>query len=137
MILEDLGVKAESFLELRELAVADVKMIAHSSSSFRKVLDDHELGNVFNLPFILKHIEHAGLDSHTPEIDTLFLQQVREVATSTIMRDIKHSARIPVPGSYLLVGVIDEGTAYSVSDVDPQLDIYTLQEGHIYGTVNV
>lgn len=137
MILEELGVKADSFMKLQESAVADVKTISESSPCFRKLLDAHELGEGFNLSSVLTQIECIGLDlnprDQQPGFDTIFLQQVREVATSTIMRDIKHSARIPIPGSYLLVGVADEGPAYSANEVD-SFEIYTLPERHIYGT---
>ena len=45
---------------------------------------------------------------------------------------MKFKARIPVPHSYQLVGVADEGQAYIKEGVDPA-NIFTLHEKEIYG----
>ena len=45
----------------------------------------------------------------------------------------KFKARIPVPDSYQLVGVADEGQAYIEEDIDKD-DVFTLEPGRIYGT---
>jgi RNA-dependent RNA polymerase len=47
-----------------------------------------------------------------------------------VLRDIKHSARIPIPESYLLVGVADEGPAYKKAGLT---NVYILPEGNIFG----
>jgi RNA-dependent RNA polymerase len=47
-----------------------------------------------------------------------------------IMRDIKHSARILVPDSHLLVGIADEGPAYVNAGFE---NVYCLAPGFIYG----
>jgi RNA-dependent RNA polymerase len=135
MFLEDLGVKRESFERLQDEAVADARTIHNSIESFCRILDMHNLGGKYHLSYTLKRLkERHGLDLHpqndVPGVDNQFLQQVREVAMVTVLRDIKHGARIPVPESYLLVGVADEGPAY---EMNGHKDVFTLGEGQIYG----
>ena len=135
MFLEDLGVKRESFERLQDEAVADARTIHNSIESFCGILDLHGLGRQYRLSYTLKRLkERHGLDLHplndVPGVDTRFLQQIREVAMVTVLRDIKHGARIPVPESYLLVGVADEGPAYETNGYN---DVFTLAEGQIYG----
>lgn len=48
-----------------------------------------------------------------------------------ILREIKHGARIPVPDSYLLVGVADEGPAYVGKPGYEK--VHCLSEHEIYG----
>jgi RNA-dependent RNA polymerase len=48
------------------------------------------------------------------------------------LREVKFKARIPVPKSYQLVGVADEGQAYIKEGVNEE-DVFTLGEGRIYG----
>ncbi|KAG6851310.1 hypothetical protein H0H93_011746, partial [Arthromyces matolae] len=135
MILEDLGVRLDSFVHLQQDAVAEVRTINDSSSQFRKVLDDHNQGRPYRLSHLLSKIEDLNLDLHQRVgrylgFDTRFLRQTRQVAMMDALRDIKHDARIPVPESYLLVGVADEGPAYF--DKHDKDDIYTLPDGHIF-----
>lgn len=174
MILEDLEVRREAFIELQDIAIADARTIDESSPRFRAVLDSHSLGRQFRLPTLLKRLEDLGFDLHpqkfkpkfdnpdqltlgidsshqaTPGIDTLhqatpvvskprqstpgidnpFLRQLRQVAMADVLRDIKHNARIPIPDSYLLVGVADEGPAYQAAG---HHNVFTLKQGHIFG----
>ncbi|RDB21068.1 putative RNA-dependent RNA polymerase 1 [Hypsizygus marmoreus] len=136
MLLEDLGVKRDSFIELQEKAVAEARTINDSSAQFRTVLNDHGLGRPYRLFHLLRRIEELGLEltpkNRTPGFDTPFLRQVRQVSMLDALRDIKHSARIPIPESYLLVGVADEGPAYIALGEE---NVYTLPEGHIFACV--
>jgi RNA-dependent RNA polymerase len=134
MILEDLGVRMEAFIDLQEQAQAEALTIDDSNAQFRSVLDSHGLGRPYRLSHTLKRIEDLGLELNAhkrgPGFDTPFLRQVRQVAMNDVLRDIKHSARIPIPESYLLVGVADEGPAY---EKNGYTNVYTLPEGHIFG----
>ncbi|KAF8077751.1 RNA dependent RNA polymerase-domain-containing protein [Lyophyllum atratum] len=136
MILEDLGVKMDAFISLQDLAVAEARTINDSSSQFRIILDNHSLGRPFRLSYLLKRIEELGIELHPqgrkPGYDNPFLRQVRQVSMVDVLRDIKHSARIPVPESYLLVGVADEGPAYKAAGVE---NVYTLPVGHIFACI--
>lgn len=135
MALEDRGVRKEVFCKLQDNAVAAARTIHDSISQFRAVLQDHSFGNNFRLSFILKRLEEMGLDlqakQRTPGIDNDFFRQLRQVAENSVLRDIKHSARIPIPESHLLVGVADEGPAYKKAGYS---NVYELPPGKIYGT---
>uniref|UniRef100_A0A0W0FPC4 RNA-dependent RNA polymerase n=1 Tax=Moniliophthora roreri TaxID=221103 RepID=A0A0W0FPC4_MONRR len=138
-ILEDRQVKKQAFLDLLDLAVAEVYTIEDSLEASSNFMQDHSLGTGFRVPWILKRLHQRGsyIGTKAPSksgvnIDNPFLQQLREVGRMDILREIKHSARIPIPDSYLLVGVADEGPAYEEKGYE---DVYTLPEGHIFACV--
>ncbi|KAJ7735431.1 RNA dependent RNA polymerase-domain-containing protein [Mycena olivaceomarginata] len=137
MALEDRGVRKEVFCKLQDNAVAAARTIHDSVSQFRAVLQDHSFGNNFRLSFILKRLEEMGLDlqakQRTPGIDNDFFRQLRQVAENSVLRDIKHSARIPIPESHLLVGVADEGPAYKKAGYS---NVYELPPGKIYACIH-
>lgn len=135
MVLEDVGVRKEAFQELQDNAVADAKTIDESISKFYDVLTSHHLGSSYRLREILCHLrDDFNMDitsnGKTVAMDTPFLRQVRQVAMTDILRDIKHSARIPVPSSYLLVGIADEGPAYVAEGHE---NVFCLSVGEVYG----
>ncbi|KAJ7481232.1 RNA dependent RNA polymerase-domain-containing protein [Mycena galericulata] len=137
MALEDRGVRQNAFRRLQDGAVAAARTIDDSISQFRFVLRDHSLGNGFRLSFLLQQLENLGMDlqakHRTPGIDNEFLRQLRQVAMNNVLRDIKHSARIPIPESYLLVGVADEGPAYTRAGYT---NVYELPPGKIYACIH-
>jgi RNA-dependent RNA polymerase len=138
MLLEDLGVRWEDIMRLQSDAVADTETIHESSEHFRKIPEHHSLGRSYHLSRTLKRIEGLGLVFNAPKndsasgFDTQFLYQVRQVAKNDVLRDIKHHARIPVPNSYLLVGVADEGPAYISAGFD---NVFTWPENNIFGVL--
>ncbi|KAJ3576204.1 hypothetical protein NP233_g613 [Leucocoprinus birnbaumii] len=134
MLLEDLGVSKEAFLALQDKEVTKARTIHDSIEHFRTVLWHHHLGRPFRFSWIIKQLQELGFeindkDPNKPNIDTPFLKQIREVAMMDIMRDIKHSARILVPDSHLLVGVADEGPAYEKRGYE---NVYCLRPGQVY-----
>jgi len=138
MFLEDLGVRQQTFLDLQNAAIAEAQTIDDSLEQFRNVMESHRggLGKSFDFPRILKQFEDDGLDLHSkngrPGIDNQFIKQLRNVARIEVLREIKHSARIKIPDSYLLVGVADEGPAYRKAGYQ---NVYELPAGHIYGAL--
>ncbi|KAJ6618813.1 RNA dependent RNA polymerase-domain-containing protein [Mycena sp. CBHHK59/15] len=136
MALEDRGVKQPAFRKLQDIAVADARTIDDSISQFCAVLRNHSLGNEFRLSYLLQQFEKLGFDlepkQRVPGIDNGFLRQIRQVAMNSILRDIKHGARIPILESYLLVGVADEGPAYKRAGYD---NVYELPPGKIYACI--
>ncbi|KAJ7766875.1 RNA dependent RNA polymerase-domain-containing protein [Mycena metata] len=137
MALEDRGVRKAAFSKLQDLAVAAARTIDDSISQFRQVLKDHSLGNGYRLTYLLEKLEASGLGlqakHRTPGIDNEFLRQIRQVAVNDVLRDMKHSARIPILESYLLVGVADEGPAYQRAGYN---NVYVLLPGQIYACVH-
>lgn len=137
MVLEDLGVRKEAFQDLQDEAVADAKTIDDSLSKFCDVMASHHLGSVYRLRELLTRLHtlyNMDLTSgrKTVGMDTPFLRQLRQVAMTDILRDIKHSARIPVPQSYLLVGIADEGPWYESQGYE---NVFSLSDGEIFGEI--
>ena len=136
MLLEDVGARKKSFLDLQCLAVERARTIDDSISQFNDVLESHSLGSDYRLPHIMKRLQdryNMDFKSEGPltiSMDNLFFSQLRQVAMNDVLRDIKHHARIPVPDSYLLVGVADEGPAYEAAGYP---NIFKLQRSEIYG----
>lgn len=136
MILEDRGVEQKAFLKLQEMAAASITTASDTITSTTLLLKAHNLGQSFNIPWVLKALRAAGLgmrgepDSPAGDLGDTFLRSLLIFAQHHILRDIKHGARIPIPDSYLLVGVADEGPVYEREGVE---DVFMLQEGQIYG----
>jgi RNA-dependent RNA polymerase len=136
MLLEDVGARKESFLGLQHLAVERARTIDDSISHFNDVLASHTLGSSYRLRHTMERLQdryNMDFKSERPRtisMDNPFFSQLRQVAMNDVLRDIKHSARIPVPDSYLLVGVADEGPAYEAAGYT---NIFKLNESEIYG----
>lgn len=138
MTLEDRGVPSEHFMELQQDAVADARKIDDSIEEFRTILKCHGLGNGYRLAHTMQRLGELGLDlkpgDSTKIVDNPFLARVRNFAKNHVLRDIKHGARIPVPNSWLLVGVADEGPTYQNTGIG---DVFCLSPGKIYGALLV
>ena len=135
MLLESRGIGADPFVKLQDLAIQDTKTADNSLADFRAFIAKNSLGRAYRLRWLIEKLQGLGvyisLGGATPSIDTPFLRRLRTVGMKTVLRDIRHSARIPIPGSYLLVGVADEGVAYQKRGYEK---VFTLRAGEIYGT---
>ncbi|KAG8877862.1 hypothetical protein FRB98_006509 [Tulasnella sp. 332] len=112
MILETLGVPANAFIKLQDEAVDDINMATLSlrdCASF--LLDMHGCGTSFRLSSVFFSLSKLGIglrdEQPTHVLDDKFINRAIEFAANHILRVIKHKARIPVKGSYTLVGVAD------------------------------
>ncbi|KAJ7074173.1 RNA dependent RNA polymerase-domain-containing protein [Mycena amicta] len=136
MALEDRNVRQEAFMKLQDIAVGDARTIDDGIAQFRTILRNHSLGGPYRLAFILDRLEKLGLDLKPklamPGIDNPWLAELRQVAMNDVLRDIKHSARIPIPESHLLVGIADEGPAYKREGLS---NVYELPPGQIYACI--
>lgn len=136
MLLEDVGVRKGSLQDLQDLAVARARTVDDSISKFNDVLASHNLGSAYKLRHIMERLRdryNMDLKSQGPgtiPMDNPFFSQIRQVAMNDVLRDIKHSARIPITGSYLLVGVADEGPAQEAAG---STNVFKLKESEIYG----
>jgi len=124
-ILEYLGVKNESFIDLQEVAIRDVQSSRTSFLDASKLLSQHGLGASFRLPSLLTNIKSLlDLDLtgvSTSCLDHHLINESIRCARAHALREIKHRAHIPVPDSFTLLGVSDEWEC--------------LQEGEVYATV--
>ena len=135
MILEDRGVDRSVFVKLQDDAVADVIKASDSIDETVQLLKTHNLGLSYHLPWIFQRLRAAGMGMEREKtVETLrgtFLYSLLAYAKNHVLRDMKHSARIPIPDSYLLVGIADEGPAYENEGVE---NVFSLKEGQIFGT---
>jgi RNA-dependent RNA polymerase len=137
MALECRGVKKDTFIELQEKAKENIYLSEDSFAVFSTLLKKHKLGSKFHLATILEQLRKLGLDFKDKEdkkaIKSAFLERLCRFSMNHALREVKFKARIPVPESYQLVGVADEGRAY-ITEGENESDVYTLDPGQIYGT---
>jgi RNA-dependent RNA polymerase len=137
MALEDRGVDKETFIALQKRVKALINSSIHSLGHFSQLLTEHNLGGNFHLAFILKQMSELGLDfedfTDKKAIKCVFFERLLRFSINHSLRRIKFKARVPVPESYQLVGVADEGQAYIKEGIVNKDDVYTLGPGRIYG----
>lgn len=106
MVLECLGVPYEVFKDLQATAVREARHATRSLQASARLLEGHGLGMSFRLTSTMLGLYKLGLQ---PLKDNIFWRQMMSFATNHVLRELKHRARIPVPGlnSWSLVGVAD------------------------------
>jgi RNA-dependent RNA polymerase len=97
------GIPYETFLYFQEIAVEDAQESAKSLGRAARLLETHGLGASFRLPSLILGLEKLGVD----QWDNPFYHQMMEYAVHHVLRELKHRARIPIPGAWTLVGVAD------------------------------
>ncbi|KAG9018986.1 hypothetical protein FRB90_007566 [Tulasnella sp. 427] len=112
MILETLGVSTSVFVKLQDDAVKEVEAATQTLATCAKFLDAHGIGTSYRLSSVMLQLHKlkVGLQSETHAFLNLndpFLDRAIEFAANHVLRVMKHKARIPVKGSYTLVGVVD------------------------------
>ena len=134
MILEDRGVEKQAFLNLQNKAKEAIFTAGDSITNTVRLLRAHRLGMSYRLSFILQGLQRIGMgmqrEDAVKHMQDDFIERLIHYGKTHVLRDIKHSARIPIPESYLLVGVADEGPAYQAEGCE---NVLILQEGQIYG----
>ncbi|KAF8527347.1 RNA dependent RNA polymerase-domain-containing protein [Gautieria morchelliformis] len=111
MILAGLGVDTNVFLQLQRNAVLETQEASRSLKTATKLLETHGLGAAFALPSIFSNLRKLGIDLEqvvTPSgLRDAFLDRCLQFAVHHVLREIKFRARVPVPHSWKLVGVVD------------------------------
>ena len=137
MALEDRGVDKETFIELQEKSKALIYHSRDSLENFSQLLKKYNLGGNFHLKYILEQLSKLGLDlkdgTDKEVIGGAFFERLLRYSMNHSLREVKFKARIPVPDSYQLVGVADEGQAYIKDGIAGEDDVYTLGHNMIYG----
>lgn len=126
-------------MELQDKAVRSTWAARDSIDAFCGLLRAHSFGAAYNLSSVLDKLKQRGLTSQAGnvdmKVDNVFLDRVILCAVNAVLRDIKHRARIPVPNSWNLIGVPDEGPAHIASG-DPRYtndSVDVLKPGEIFG----
>jgi len=138
MVLEDRGAPKDVFMKLQADTVANARMAHDSATLYAKLLESRQLCYNYRLAAILRRLNTLGLELRPNRLqrslDTPFLARLRSCAINHVLREVKHEARIPIPDSYMLVGVADEGPAYVKKDLK---NVYCLPQGKIFGMCSV
>ncbi|KAG6376279.1 RNA dependent RNA polymerase-domain-containing protein [Boletus reticuloceps] len=136
MVLEDRGAPKTVFMKLQEGTVANARMAHDTAALYAKLLESHQLCYNYRLAEILRRLNTLGLELKPnplqQSLDTPFFARLRSCAINHVLRGVKHEARIPIPNSYMLVGVADEGPAYARKGLK---NLYCLPQGKIFACV--
>jgi RNA-dependent RNA polymerase len=136
MALEDRGVEKQAFIDLQEKAKAQIYHSGDSLEGFSKLLRSHGLGGKYRLGFILEQLINLRLDFkdgiNRKAIQNTFFERLLRFSIHHSLREVKFKARIPIPNSYQLVGIADEGRAYIEEGLSED-DVFTLKPDEIYG----
>jgi RNA-dependent RNA polymerase len=127
-LLEHLKVPNEVFFKFQDDAVGESKKIITSYGHAAKMFTQHGLGQSFRLPSLIRNIRellHLDIAPDTGPVAGVLNYGLIEAALGYgmihILREIKHRARILIPGSVTLIGVSDEWNC--------------LEEGEIYARI--
>ena len=102
MVLEALEVPYQTFKGHQDAAVLEAKNSRRDLERAGLLLKSYDLGASFYLSSILHHLHKLGV----PMQEDSFYKHLMDFAINHVLWDLKHHARIPVPG-YTLVGVAD------------------------------
>lgn len=133
MLLDGLGIQPEVFLKLQRDAVELTMKATEDIGAAVSLTESFGLGSSFRLPSVWLGLKKLGMkfgdQDESLSLDNDFLKAVLDCITNHALRELKQRARIPVPGSWTLVGVADvfkvlkEGEIFAcildVNDADP------------------
>jgi RNA-dependent RNA polymerase len=146
-------VHRDVFFRLQNEAKEETYMSVTDVGKYRSMLINQGLGGSYHLGFVTERLAQLGLDlSQTESAESMqygFFRRLTRYAvwvpsrgarlcfvltghSHHTLREIKHNCRIPVKNGWLLPGIADEGPAY---EADGASDVFTLNEGEIFGTV--
>jgi len=133
-ILEYLGVKNESFINLQEMAIRDIQSSRTSFLKASKLLAQHGLGASFRLPSLLTNLKTqfnlgpAGVSIFKDDcLDHHLINESIRCACAHALREIKHGAHIPVPDRLFPIA-----QPYSLSK---HVDSHLSEEELVSGTI--
>ncbi|KAK0202976.1 RdRP-domain-containing protein [Desarmillaria ectypa] len=126
-LLEHHQVPLKSFKDLQDRAINEVRQTKKSLDAAATTFTHHGLGSSFHLESLFRNMSRTLQVELSEDLDSEsgvhygLLKTVIAYGATHILREIKHRARIRVPGSYTLIGVSDEWDC--------------LEEGQVYATI--
>lgn len=109
-LLEFHGVPHDVFLSLQKDATDAVERARHSFTEASKLCLHHGLGSSFRLSSLFNNIvSQLRLDDTSLRgLGCNLITKTVDYAATNVLRAIKYRARIPIHGSWTLLGVSDE-----------------------------
>lgn len=113
MLLENNGVKPKVFLDYQRKAVNEAKKCLTSLADLASTMEYYGLGGSYATVSLLRALaSHKifNLNNFATERFSIpgFVHRVAQLTNVHVLRELKHHARIPIPGAWTLVGVADE-----------------------------
>ncbi|GAA5984142.1 hypothetical protein JCM10908_006066 [Rhodotorula pacifica] len=105
-LLEDLGIRPQQFLTLQAQATSKIANSRTALASAITLLRDWGLAEGTNFIRTLDFLARQSL-TRGAAFSNPFVARCLDAAVAHALREIKHSGRIPLPGCYNLVGVLD------------------------------
>ncbi|GAA5864279.1 hypothetical protein JCM3774_001280 [Rhodotorula dairenensis] len=105
-LLEDLGVKAAQFLALQAQATSKITNSRNALKPAIVLLRDWGLAPGTHFIGALEHLARQA-ETRGATFANPVIARCLDAAVAHALREIKYSARIPLPGCYNLVGVLD------------------------------
>ena len=99
-ILEDLGVKDSSFLELQAEAVEQLRMTTVNPINAANFLARNVIGKSARLPWLIRNLSYIQMSFD----DDHFLRSTLELAVLIQLKQLKYRARIPVENGMTVYG---------------------------------
>ncbi|GAA5896830.1 hypothetical protein JCM8208_007102 [Rhodotorula glutinis] len=106
-LLEALGIAQQRFLDLQLKATRSIRKARLSLVGAVALLEDWSLAPSTSLSSTLAFLAELSPTASTATFSNPFVASCLDAAVVHALRDIKYSARIPLPGCYNLVGVLD------------------------------
>lgn len=131
MLLEGLGVPADTFLLLQRHAVTKIWRAITSVRAARSLITNFGLGSSFRLSSTLLNLEKMKCKPQDK-----FYEHVIRLCVLHSLREIKYKARIPVPG-WTLVGVADVHSYLKEGQVFVCIEEENGKPTYLHGPVSV
>ncbi|GAA6003728.1 RNA dependent RNA polymerase [Rhodotorula paludigena] len=135
-LLEDLGVPSARYLDLQSAATRKIRKSRSTLRSAIKLVQDYSLapGTGFSstLAFLATSADTASAAFLNP-----FVSRCLDASVTHALRDIKHSGRIPLPGCYNLVGVLDIDGCLAADEVYARISRADGSQEYLSGTIAI
>ncbi|GAA6048602.1 hypothetical protein JCM3770_002050 [Rhodotorula araucariae] len=135
-LLENLGVAPQRFLDLQSAASRQIRKARSALPSAIRLLQDWNLATGTSFPSTLAFL--AGDSSAaTSAFLNPFVARCLDAAVVHALRDMKYAGRIPLPGCYNLVGVLDVAGCLAADEVYVRLTRKDGSNEYLSGTVAI